>query len=120
VARPGTSEKEMQTLRSVQADIVAMEDALRVIEAEVGPSGKFINNARVEMAAKTFAGVAGSAVLNSGIVNPGELKTVTDTANTIGVVGPNGAKALRDTINTARARASALASQTGAKPKGAR
>lgn len=120
VARPGTSEKEMQTLRSVQADIVAMEDALRVIEAEVGPSGKFINNARVEMAAKTFAGVAGSAVLNSGIVNPGELKTVTDTANTIGVVGPNGVKALRDTINTAKARASALASQTGAKPKGAR
>ncbi len=120
VARPGTSEKEMQELRSISGDIRSMEEAIKILDEEVSAKNKFVDNPRVEMAAKTFAGLAGTSVFNSGIVNPGELTSVVKTANTLGAVGPAGTKALKDVVNVAKLRYAEKVKQIGAKPAGSR
>lgn len=120
VARPGTSEKEMQDLRSITGDIRGMEEAIKILDEEASAKNKFVDNPRVEMAAKTFAGLSGTSVFNSGIVNPGELTSVVKTANNIGALGPSGVKALKDVVAVAKMRYAEKARQMGAVPAGKR
>lgn len=120
VTRPGTSEKEMQATRDVVGDFKGMREAIKILNEEASAKNKFRDNPRVNMAAKTFAGLGGTAVFNSGIVNPSELDSVVKTANSLGYVGPDGIKALEDTVNIAEARYRARLEQMGAKPKGSR
>jgi hypothetical protein len=118
VARPGSSEKEMQTLRGAASDINAMREAIRILKNEESAKNKFVDNPRVEMASKAFAGLAGSTIFNSGIVNPSELESVVKTANNLGKLGPSGIEALEDMANLAEQKYRGLLEQTGAKPKG--
>lgn len=118
VARPGSSEKEMQTMRGAASDINAMREAIRILKEEESAKNKFVDNPRVEMASKAFAGLAGSTIFNSGIVNPSELQSVVKTANNLGALGPSGVKALEDMVNLAEQKYRGLLEQTGAKPKG--
>ena len=120
VARPGTSEKEMQDLRAIAGDIRSMEEAIKILDEESSAKNKFVDNPRVTMAAKTFAGLSGTAVFNSGIVNPSELDAVVGTANNLGSMGPSGVRALKDVVNVAKLRYAERARQIGAKPKGGR
>lgn len=118
VARPGTSEKEMQEVRNIAGDIKAMRTAINILKVEASAKNKFIDNPRVAMASKTLAGLAGTTVFNSGIVNPGELTSVVDTANNLGKLGPSGIDALEDVVNTAESRYRSKLEQMGAKPAG--
>jgi hypothetical protein len=113
-ARPGTPEKDVQTLRENAAGLAVVDKLLREIAEARSLADKARENAIITANVKAMAGVLGGSLLNSGVVNPSELEDMKKIANQQGFIGPDGVQAFRQLRGTMRTKYENQLRQAGA------
>lgn len=114
VARQGTPEKEVQTLKDNAASLAVVDKLLREIDEARGLKDKVRENAIITANVKALAGVLGGTLLNSGVVNPSELEDMKKIANQQGIIGPDGVEAFKKLRGTMRIKYENQLRQAGA------
>jgi hypothetical protein len=113
-ARPGTPEKEVQTLKDNAASLSVIDKLIKEIDDARSLKDKVRENAIVTANVKALAGVLGGSLFNSGVVNPSELEDMKKIANQQGIIGPDGIEAFRKLRGTLRVRYENQLRQAGA------
>jgi hypothetical protein len=113
-ARPGTPEKEVQTLKDNAGSLAMVDKLLKEIDETRSAKDKFRSNAILTANTKAIAGILGGSLFNSGVVNSEELKAMEDIVKQQGVIGPDGLQAFRQLRGTMRLRYENQLRQAGA------
>lgn len=113
-ARPGTPEKDVQTLKDNAAGLAVVDKLLREIDETRSLKDKVRENAIITANVKALAGVLGGSLLNSGVVNPSELEDMKKIANQQGLIGPDGVQAFKQLRGTMRIKYENQLRQAGA------
>jgi hypothetical protein len=113
-ARPGTPEKEVQTLKENAGGLATIDKLLKEIDETRSAKDKLRSNAILTANTKAIAGILGGSLFNSGVVNAEELKAMEDIVKQQGVIGPDGLQAFRQLRGTLRLRYENQLRQAGA------